>query len=72
MHQGFQGDILIRKNIFNGSDLTVKSENAVVDQNTFQNGEVSIQGINNIFSNASLVDASLSVGNVVRIKEFLI
>lgn len=63
LHQGFRGNVEIKNNSFNGSGLTLYSHNAIVDGNKFTNGEVRILGKNNEFSNSTLVDTSLSVGN---------
>lgn len=61
-HQGFRGEVQINNNNFNGSDLTIYSENAKAINNTFMNGEVKLLGKNIEFSKSKLIDASLSVG----------
>ncbi|MGX2961366.1 right-handed parallel beta-helix repeat-containing protein [Peribacillus sp. JNUCC 23] len=62
-HKGFRGKVVVKDNTFNGSGLTLYSQNAIVDHNKFTNSEVKMLGGSIEFSNSILVDASLSVGN---------
>ena len=62
-HKGFRGEVIVKDNTFNGSGLTLYSKNALVDHNKFTNSEVNLLGNNSKFSDATLIDASLSVGN---------
>lgn len=61
-HKGFRGKVVVKDNIFNGSGLTLYPEKAEATANSFNKGEVKLLGKNIIFSDAELVDASLSIG----------
>lgn len=62
VHKGFRGDVIVKENTFNGSGLTVNSENAIVDQNKFTKSEVKLLGKNISFSNATMANAMLNIG----------
>ncbi|MEK3885912.1 right-handed parallel beta-helix repeat-containing protein [Bacillus sp. FSL K6-3431] len=62
-HKGFRGEVVVNDNNFIGSGLTLYAGNAKAEGNQFKNGSVKLLGKNIIFSNSTLVDASLSVGN---------
>ncbi|KAB7708313.1 right-handed parallel beta-helix repeat-containing protein [Bacillus aerolatus] len=62
-HKGFRGKVVVKENTFNGSSLTLYSKNAIVDHNEVINSEVKLLGKNISFSNATLTDASLSIGS---------
>ncbi|MCS0788031.1 right-handed parallel beta-helix repeat-containing protein [Cytobacillus firmus] len=62
VHKGFRGEMIVKENTFNGSGLTVYSENSVIDHNKFTNSEVKLLGKNISFSNATMADARLNIG----------
>jgi hypothetical protein len=62
-HKGIKGEVVIKGNTFIGSSLTLEVENAMVDSNQFKNGDVNLLGRNITFSNSTLGDTGLSVGN---------
>ncbi|MBS4205791.1 right-handed parallel beta-helix repeat-containing protein [Lederbergia citrea] len=63
VHEGFSGEIDVKDNSFNGSGLTLDSENAMAESNQFKNGEVNLVGKNITFRKSTLVDTSLDVGS---------
>ncbi|EKN69382.1 hypothetical protein BABA_09991 [Neobacillus bataviensis LMG 21833] len=62
-HKGFMGDVVLKGNTFIGSSLTLEADNAIVDSNQFKNGDVNLLGRNITFSNSTLSDTGLNVGN---------
>lgn len=62
IHPGFWGDILVKDNNFNGSGLTVNSNNTVVKNNNIANAQVYLGGQNLTFDTATLLGASLRLG----------
>nr|WP_249315788.1 right-handed parallel beta-helix repeat-containing protein [Bacillus sp. FJAT-49711] len=61
--EGFIGEVIVKDNIFKGSDLTLHSEAALASDNQFKHSGVTLLGKNITFSNSTLVDTSLNVGN---------
>ncbi|MGI8384829.1 right-handed parallel beta-helix repeat-containing protein [Robertmurraya sp. P23] len=61
-HEGFKGDVIIRGNTFNGSDLTLHSKNAIVSNNSFTKGRISLYGMGISFNRAKIQDGTLHVG----------
>jgi parallel beta-helix repeat protein len=61
-HEGFKGDVILKGNTFNQSDLTLHSKNAIVSKNSFTSSKISLYGTGITFSRAQIIDGSLNVG----------
>ena len=62
VHPAFRGKVDVKYNSFNGSGLSIHTQNAIVDKNKFRNSIVGINGKNMEFKNSILDDTLLIVG----------
>lgn len=61
-HEGFKGDVVLKRNTFNGSNLTLHSKNAIVSNNSFNNGRIALYGRGISFNRAKIQEGTLHVG----------